>query len=65
MIDGPPPELSEDNLFTAARRVMCNVRADEENSGGLLSRETIKSNEILARHLESEEKRIRERHKQR
>ena len=60
-----PPELSADNLFTAARRVVRNIRADDENSGGLLSRATVQANEFLARHIESEEKRIRERHNER
>lgn len=56
----PPPELSEDSLFTAARRLVRNVRVDDASGGGLLSVETIKANEIVARHLEAEEREIRE-----
>ena len=53
-----PPALSEDNLFTAARRVLRNIRADE-SGGGLVSRETLMASEALAKRLESEERRIR------
>ncbi len=53
-----PVALTEDNLFTAARRVLRNIRADDA-AGGLMSIETIKASEILARHLETEERRIR------
>ncbi len=53
-----PASLSEDNLFTAARRVLRNIRVDDA-AGGLMSIETIKASEILARHLETEERRIR------
>ena len=53
-----PPALSEDSLFTAARRVLRNIRADEAG-GGLMSRETVMAAEALARHVEVAEQRIR------
>ena len=53
-----PPTLSEDSLFTAARRVLRNIRADEAG-GGLMSRETVMAAEALARHVEVAERRIR------
>ena len=53
------PALSEDNLFTAARRVLRNIRADEAG-GGLTSRDTIIAAELLSRHIDREEKRIKE-----
>lgn len=51
--------FSADNLFTAARRVRNNIRIDDERHGGLLSHETVNSNEILSRHLDATEKRIK------
>ena len=54
-----PPELSADNLFTAARRLARSIRIDEEH-GGLLSTETVKASEHLQRHLRAEEQRIKE-----
>ena len=57
MTDNVSPELSADNLFTAARRMVQAIRIDE-TAGGLLSLESIKANERLARHVEDEKKRI-------
>ena len=51
---------SEDNLFTAARRVLRSIRSDDA-SGGLLSLDTIKANEHLALWIENEERKIKER----
>lgn len=60
MSDEPKSALSEDNLFTAARRVMQSVRVDDERDGGMLSRNTLKANEALARHIRDFEKAIKE-----
>lgn len=48
--------MSEETLFTAARRMMRFVRIDESH-GGLLSEQTIIANETLARMVEKEERR--------
>ena len=50
----------EETLFTAARRVVRNIRIDDERHGGLLSRDTINSNEILARYVEDEEFKLKQ-----
>ena len=58
-----PKELSDDSLFTAARRVRNSIRVDEAQ-GGLLSLDTIKANEHLTKWLEAEEKRLRDAEKE-
>lgn len=45
--------LAEDNLLTAARRVVTAVRIDDQHSGALLSISTIKAVEHLAQHVEA------------
>ncbi len=52
------PALHEDNLFTAARRVLRNIRADDAQ-GGLMSVETVKASEWLSRKLDEEERAIK------
>lgn len=51
--------LSDDNLLTAARRLVRFIRVDDQHDGGLLSRQTIQANEMLSRHVEAEEKRLK------
>jgi len=46
-------------MFTAARRVVRDARSDNEAHGGLLSRETMRSVEILARWVEKENHRLK------
>ena len=43
--------MSEETLYTAARRIVRFIRVDDERNGGLLSTET------LARMVEDEERR--------
>ena len=53
--------MSEETLFTAARRVVRFLRGDDHAHGGLLSRDTIQANEILAIQVEREERRTQRR----
>jgi hypothetical protein len=52
--------MSEETLFTAARRLVRFIRVDDERDGGLLSKETIIANETLARMVEKEERRLKD-----
>lgn len=52
--------LSEDNLLTAARRVVRFIMVDDQSGGGLLSKETLIACNYLSRHVESETKRIKD-----
>ena len=51
--------MSEETLYTAARRIVRFIRVDDERNGGLLSTETIQANETLARMVEDEERRLK------
>jgi hypothetical protein len=51
--------LTEDNLFTAARRLVRFVRVDDQHIGGLLSNETVAAADILDKRVQAEEKRIK------
>jgi len=51
-------ELSEDNLFTSARRVVRFVSVDD-SGGGLLSLDTIKAVDHLRKMVDAEERRIK------
>lgn len=59
MSDEPQSALSADNIFTAARRLIRNVRADD-SGGGFLSTKTLIALETLARHCEKFERMIKE-----
>lgn len=48
--------MSNETLHTAARRIVRFIRGDDHAHGGLLSVQTIKANEILARQVEDHEK---------
>jgi hypothetical protein len=47
--------MSEETLLTAARRIVRFIRIDDEHDGGLLSQNTIRENETLARMVELED----------
>jgi hypothetical protein len=49
--------MPEEDLFTAARRLLRDVTADSESEGGLLSIQTEQSADMLRRQIEKEEKR--------
>jgi hypothetical protein len=49
--------MAEETLFTAARRVVRDVRIDDERHGGLISRTTIQSLDTLAMQIRMEEQR--------
>ena len=51
--------MSEETLYTAARRIVRFIRVDDEINGGLLSTETIQANETLARMVEDEDRRLK------
>jgi translation initiation factor 2B subunit (eIF-2B alpha/beta/delta family) len=51
--------MSEETLFTAARRISRFIRVDDERHGGLLSQDTIQANETLIREIDREEKRLK------
>lgn len=53
-----PVALSEDNLLTAARRLVRFVRVDDAG-GGLLSNQTVQAADMLWRHCEAETRRLR------
>lgn len=46
--------LEEDNLLTAARRIVRFIMVDDQSGGGLLSKETLIACNTLARHVEME-----------
>jgi hypothetical protein len=54
-----PAALSEDNLLTAARRLVRFVRIDDAG-GGFLSNQTIMAADMLWRHVEAETKRLKQ-----
>lgn len=49
--------MSEETLLTAARRLVRNVRADDAHHGGLLSRESVISAEMLDLQISRAKKR--------
>ena len=51
--------MSQETLLTAARRLLRNVTVDSETHGGLLSRESLKSGELLRAQILAEERRQR------
>jgi hypothetical protein len=53
--------VSEETLFTAARRIVRFIRSDDEAHGGLLSQDTIQANETLAIMVALEARREKER----
>jgi hypothetical protein len=50
-------KMPEEDLFTAARRLLRDVTADSECEGGLLSIKTEQSADMLRRQIEKEEAR--------
>lgn len=58
-MEAKPDPLAEDNLLTAARRVVRFVRVDDQAHGGLLSQDTIQANEHLAKHVMLTEKAVK------
>lgn len=56
--------MSEETLFTAARRIVRFIRIDDSKNGGLLDLETIKACETLARMVEIEDARQKAQKKQ-
>jgi hypothetical protein len=50
-------KMPEEDLFTAARRLLRDVTADSECEGGLLSVKTEQSADMLRRQIEKEEAR--------
>lgn len=42
----------EETLYTAARRVLRNIRSDDSAHGGLISIDTLRSAETLAKQLD-------------
>jgi hypothetical protein len=57
MADDDP--LSADSLFTAARRIVRFIRIDDQAHGGLLSQQTVAANELLSKHVDAEERRLK------
>ena len=57
LVDAFP--LDGDNLFTAARRIIRFIRGDDERHGGLLSKDTVQANELLAKHVDQMERVIK------
>lgn len=54
------PNMSDETLLTAARRVVRFIRIDDHHNGGLLSIETIQAANTLAQQVDIEERRQRD-----
>lgn len=59
VVSDSPLILSEDNILTAARRLVQAVRVDDAK-GGFLSNKTVQAADWLWRHVEAETRRIKQ-----